>query len=327
MKASRIADLLVQLVPIRRPVFIWGPPGVGKSSVVRQVAEQKKRTLIDIRASLLDPTDLRGLPYVEAGVAQWSVPSFLPRDPESSGILFFDELNAAPPLVQASLYQLTLDRRIGDYVLPTDWTIVGAGNRAEDRSVVFRMPAALANRFIHLEFEVDADEWLGWAIDHDIHPRVRGFIRTRRELLFDMSKADRAFPTPRSWEILSDALKALGSPQSATDVIAGIVGEAAGIEFLGYVSNSLTEEQIETVLANPDTAALPTALGELYALVSYVAARAREAKVLQAAGALLGRLSPELGVMMVRDVLRANKAFARSPGYLKFVKEHGGLLV
>lgn len=327
MKASRIAEVVEALLPVRRPLFVWGPPGIGKSSVVKQVAVRHALQLIDVRASLLDPTDLRGLPYVRDGVAEWSTPSFLPRDPHSTGVLFFDELNAAPPLVQASLYQLTLDRRVGDYRLPDGWSIVAAGNRAEDRSVVFKMPAALANRFIHLDFEVDVTEWLGWALDHDIHPSVRGFIRTRGELLFDMTHVDRGFPTPRSWEMLSDTLKAMEGASAASDVVVGIVGEAAAIEFLAYCAQSLTAEQIAAILADPANAPLPEGLGDLYALVSFIAADAKNPKVLGAAGSLLGRLSPELGVMMTRDLLHRNPAFLRNAGYRAFIKRHGELIV
>ena len=138
MKPTRAAEVITQLLSTRWPVFVWGPPGVGKSSVVAAIAKKQGLDLLDIRASLLDPTDLRGIPAIESGQAVWTPPSFLPQDPDSKGILFFDELNAAPPLVQASLYQLTLDRRIGEYRLPDGWRILGAGNRAEDASVVFQ---------------------------------------------------------------------------------------------------------------------------------------------------------------------------------------------
>ena len=152
--------------------------------MIRQVADEAKLPLIDVRASLLDPTDLRGIPTVENGRAVWCPPSFLPTaDDGPGGILFFDELSAAPPLVQASLYQLVLDRRVGEYELPDGWRIVAAGNRQEDKSVVFRMPAALANRFVHLDFEVDYDDWRDWAVARGIHPLVIGFLGLRRELL------------------------------------------------------------------------------------------------------------------------------------------------
>lgn len=328
MKPSRVQVVLNQLLKNRWPVFIWGPPGVGKSSVVRRVAEQNKLPLVDIRASLLDPTDLRGIPTIENGRAIWCPPEFLPSEEQPTGILFFDELNAAPPLVQASLYQLTLDRRVGEYKLPEGWQILAAGNRSEDASVVFRMPAALSNRFVHLDFEIDFDEWRSWAVDTRIDPLVIGFLGTRRELLFDMGNTDRGFPTPRSWEIVSDTLKVMGGYLASKDLLLGIVGEGAAIEFFGYCENALTEEAIKKILDAPATAPLPSNLGDRYGLISYVVSRCQEdKKILKAAGILLGRLDPELSVLLLKDVLRSNPRFLVDPGYLEFVQKHQDLIV
>jgi MoxR-like ATPase len=285
------------LLETRWPVFLWGAPGVGKSSVVRQIAESRGLPLIDIRASLLDPTDLRGIPTIEDGKALWCPPSFLPHDPDSKGVLFFDELNAAPTLVQASLYQLTLDRRVGEYVLPDGWQIIAAGNRAEDASVTFRMPAALANRFVHLDFETDFDDWRAWALANDLHHRVIAFLGTRRELLLNMESTDKAFPTPRSWEMLSDAVHTLGLTSDALDVLIGVVGEGAAMEFIGFCDSAITEERIQAKKAQ------------------------------KAAGILLNRFSPELAVLLARDMLRTNPAFSGNAGYLDFVARHQDLLM
>lgn len=326
MKPTRVLDVLHRLFATPWPVFLWGPPGVGKSSIVREAARARGWPLIDLRASLLDPTDLRGIPAVVAGRAEWCPPSFLPRPEDPPGILFFDELNAAPPLVQASLYQLTLDRRVGEYELPPGWRMVAAGNRAEDRSVTFRMPAALANRFIHLDFEADFDDWRAWAIATGVHPLVVGFLSTRRELLLQMTNTDRGFPTPRAWQMVSDALAALGPPAEAADVLLGVVGEGAAAEFLAYARQALSEAAILAILAAPAEAALPTKLGDLYALLAYVASRGKEPPVVEAAGVLLPRLSPELGVLLVRDLLRADPMFSRHRAYRDFVARHKELL-
>ena len=242
MKPSRMKEVLIDVLKTRWPVFIWGPPGVGKSSLVKEIASDEKLKLLDVRASLLDPTDLRGIPYVTSEIAKWAPPAFLPYDKKSEGILFFDELNAAPPLVQASLYQLTLDRRLGEYELPEKWRILAAGNRAEDASVVFRMPAALSNRFIHLDFEHNLQDWRNWAIDNGIHPLVLGFLGTRGEMLFKMSSSERAFPTPRSWEILSDQLQVFDNYKHIEELMTGTIGEAATIEFMAYCKNALSEK-------------------------------------------------------------------------------------
>lgn len=322
MKPSRIAEVVSTLIDTRWPIFIWGPPGVGKSSIVRTVAHARNLPLLDVRASLLDPTDLRGIPMVVDGRAVWCPPSFLPSDQQPTGILFFDELNAAPPLVQASLYQLTLDRRVGEYVLPKGWSIVAAGNRAEDSSIVFRMPAALANRFVHLDFEVNFDDWRAWAFSAGIHPLVTSFLAVRRELLFDMRVPDRGFPTPRSWAIVSDAMKAAGSLDGIRDVVLGIVGEGASVEFLGHCEAALSEEQVAAILDAPTSAQLPTTLSAQYALVSYIIADGSKAKVLAAAAILLNRLPVEFAVLLARDLLRINSRFALQAGYKAFMRAH-----
>ena len=327
MKPTRVETVLDHILSTRWPAFLWGPPGVGKSSIVRKIADERKLDLLDIRASLLDPTDLRGIPTVDGDHARWCPPSFLPSDPKSKGLIFFDELNAAPPLVQASLYQLTLDRRVGEYVLPEKWRIIAAGNRAEDASVTFRMPAALSNRFIHLDFEVDFDDWRKWAVDHDIHPLVLSFLSTRQELLFNMDNSDRGFPTPRSWEMVSDILNATEHANESNDILLGTVGEAATIEFMAYCENALSEEAIRKILANPEKAKLPARLGDQYALISFVTGAAKEKKVLDAAATLVLRLKPELGVLLLRNILQKHPKFAMNKKIVEFMKKHRDLIV
>jgi MoxR-like ATPase len=326
MKPTRIETVLQDLLTTTWPTFLWGPPGVGKSSVVRKIAKSNKLALLDIRASLLDPTDLRGIPTVEGGNARWCQPSFLPSDPKSKGILFFDELNAAPPLVQASLYQLTLDRRVGEYVLPDGWRIIAAGNRAEDASVTFRMPAALANRFIHLDYEVDFEDWRTWAIDRGIHPHVVSFLSTRQELLFNMDNTTRGFPTPRSWEMVSDILSTADDQKGAQDIILGAIGEAATIEFIGYLDNAISEAALLKIIKNPATAKLPSKLGDQYALISYLASRCDNKEIFEASGQILARLKPELGVLLLRNLLQKQPKFALNENAKAFIKTHKGLI-
>jgi hypothetical protein len=325
MTPTRIKEVLEKLLEDVWPVFIWGAPGVGKSSLVREVANDKKLSVIDVRAPLLDPTDIRGIPIVSKGKAVWSPPSFLPTKGE--GLLFFDELNAAPPLVQASLYQLTLDRAVGEYRLPDGWRIVAAGNRAQDASIVHRMPAALSNRFVHLDFEVSIEDWRGWAITNGINPIIVGFLGTRPDLLFDMGNIDRAFPTPRSWHMMSDALKRFSKVSEALDVVIGIVGEGAAMEFMGYTDQAISGEAIRAIIDSPGTCDLPEGVGDQYALISYLAYQARDSKVRKAAGVLLSRFAPELGVLLARDMIRGNAKFAIDPAYLAFAAEHQEFLI
>ena len=135
MKASNLISVITSLSEQKVPTFLWGAPGIGKSSIVKQIADSLNIGFIDLRLALMDPTDLKGIPFYdkESHSALWAPPAFLPRD--GTGILFLDELNSAPPSVQASAYQLILDRKVGEYELPDGWAIVSAGNRESDRGV------------------------------------------------------------------------------------------------------------------------------------------------------------------------------------------------
>ena len=328
MRSSRVTQVLKLLMDVDRPAFIWGAPGVGKSAVVRALGADLERPVIDIRAPLLDPTDLRGIPAVVNGRAVWAPPSFLPREGDEPGILFFDELNAAPPLVQASLYQLVLDRRVGEYELPSGWSIIAAGNRAEDKSVVYRMPSALANRFAHIDFEAHFDDWSEWAGLAGVSPTVISFLGIRRELLAPKaSETDGiAFATPRSWHMLSDAFKVIGTETGALEVYQGCVGKGAAIEFLEHARKSLSLEAIERILDEPKLATLPTSAGDLWVLVKHVAQRLHEPKVRAALHPLLNRLSAEWGVRLGRDVMRGGGDLMFDPGIAAFAARHADVL-
>ena len=142
------------------PVMLWGPPGVGKSQMVAQVAEKNNIPVIDIRLSQMEPSDLRGIPFKNGAEVEWAIPSMLPNTKRHGpkGILFLDEITSAPPSVSAAAYQLILDRKLGNYEVPKGWAIFAAGNRQGDRGVTYTMPAPLANRFSHYEVDVNLDD-------------------------------------------------------------------------------------------------------------------------------------------------------------------------
>ena len=326
MKPTRLKTVLESLLHQRWPAFVWGPPGVGKSSIVRAIAAQRGLPVIDLRASLLDPTDLRGIPAIENGRAVWCPPSFLPGPDAKPGVLFLDEINAAPPLVQASLYQLVLDRRVGEYELPPGWWIVAAGNRQQDRAVTFRMSSALSNRFVHLDLEADVDDWRAWAIDKRLSPLVVSFIGVRPALLLGEPGDTSAYPTPRSWEMASDVMHTMGGPKEAADVLPGVVGQAAAVEFAGYIKKAINERAIRKVVDDPRQAELPQDLDGTYMLTSWFAFHATDEEVSRAAAVLLERLPPEFGVVLARDMMKARPAFIKEPGYKEFMKTHGHLI-
>lgn len=230
----------------QRPVFMWGPPGIGKSDIVRQIAEEQGRNVIDVRLPLWEPTDIKGIPYYNSNdnTMTWAPPTELPSDPECTDVLFLDELNAAPPAVQAAAYQLILNRRVGTYVLPKGVSIVAAGNREVDKGVTYRMPAPLANRFVHIELRVDFDDWNIWATQNKIHTDVAGYLNFAKQDLydFDPKSSSRAFATPRSWSFVSELLDDDDSDENTlTDLVAGCVGEGLAVKFMAHrkISGSL----------------------------------------------------------------------------------------
>ena len=229
----------------KRPVFIWGPPGIGKSEIVDSITQERSGYMIDMRLALMEPTDLRGIPVpnTNTGLMEWLPPADLPTqelaDQFECVVLFLDEMNQAPQSVQAAAYQLILNRRLGNYRLPDNVLIVAAGNRESDRGVAYRMPSPLANRFVHLEMTTDFEDWQNWALTNDISAEVVGYVTANKMDLmnFDPRTASRAFATPRSWTFVSQMLPQEGEQISDSrlhDLIAGTVGDGIATKFMAH---------------------------------------------------------------------------------------------
>ena len=301
---SRLRLALLHCMRIKRPVFLWGPPGIGKSDIVAAVAREQKRPLIDIRLPLLEPTDIRGIPYLadvkihdaegnlvkdEKGVPlteklfTWSNPSDLPTDPNSRALVFFDEMSAAPPSVQVATYQIILNRKIGSYTLPKDVVIVAAGNRVKDKGVAYNMPLPLANRFSHLTLAVDVDDWKEWALLNRVHQDVVGYICFQPNDLNEFgASADKvAFATPRSWSFVSDLVqeyKEDGTRVNTTlpddvlsDLIKGTVGDGPGMKFMTYRKQAANLPAAADILSGKVTKLNTRQVDIMYALTTALA--------------------------------------------------------
>ena len=257
------------------PLMLWGAPGIGKSTVVRELCEQEGIGFIDVRLAQREPIDIRGLPVPRDDGMHWLLPAEWPRDPDSRGIILFDELTAADRTLQVAAYEFILDRRLGDlYTVPDGWYLLGAGNRTGDQAVATTMSSALANRFLHLEVEADLETWVRWGRGRNIHPDVVGFLRFRPACFFDMDgNLERGWPSPRTWERVSLELQ-LG--QALDDgvmeiVVAGLVGEAAAGEFLAFRSWQTDLADVREVLAGRAAITIPEAADQRYALCAAVA--------------------------------------------------------
>jgi len=296
------------------PVMLWGPPGVGKSQIIAGIARRHGAPLIDLRLSQMEPTDLRGIPFRKGDNVEWSVPAMLPDTQRhgESGILFLDEINAAPPTVSAAAYQLILDRRLGEYVIPEGWAIFAAGNRQGDRGVTYAMPAPLANRFTHYEVEPNLDDWVTWALNAGMDERLLGFLRFRPDLLFNYDAAHNpvAFPSPRSWEYAHRALQKFGDrPDLLTDALQACVGQACGVELKAFIDNLENLPDIDGIL-DGSVADVPKGIDLQYGVAAALVRRAKEAagdtgklsNILKYARRYPQR---EMGVMLVTDLHRA----------------------
>lgn len=309
-----LVELLITL-PAERTPFIWGPPGIGKSALVRDAAARLDLDCVTLLGTQIAPEDLIGVPRIRAlyptkGPGEGDAPTdagggaplpvihvteFCPPKAilrAAPFLLFIDELNSAVPDVQKAFYSLILDRRLGDYVLPAGSRVVGAGNRVEDRALVRPMATALANRMVHVALAPDAEAWLSWGATSGLHPLVLAFIRARPDRLFELPPSDAtpAYPTPRAWHMLADAIASVGQrlwPATA----AGTVGDRAGAEWSAFAKRALEAPSLEAIAAG--TAAVPRDPELIYFLGASCLARLGSAA--RADGELAARVVTALG--------------------------------
>lgn len=309
MHLNEAKEHIEKLLADTMPIMLLGAPGIGKSSIIKQICEEKKLQLIDLRLSLLNPLDLRGMPYLDKdkGQAVWLPPEFLPKAGKEiePGILFMDEINIAPVATQQAAYELLLDRRIGNYVFPDNWRIIAAGNREEDGAQVNTMPSPLANRMIHLEVKASIDDWKSWAVGR-IDERIIAFLGLRSEALSTLpKKEEKAFPTPRSWEFVSRALALYQDLDEVEPIIEGTIGVGTAKEFYGFLKVYKDLPDIDGILQGKVTT-LPsnTKTDVLYALCSALVARLKPEYLKNFINYTMG-MEPEFATLAIRDAAKA----------------------
>jgi hypothetical protein len=267
---------LLKAFRVQRPLFLWGPPGIGKSELVEGITNDLGGLMIDLRLGQMEPTDIRGIPFYnkDIGKMDWAPPVELPDEEMAKDypivVLFLDELNSAAPSVQSAAYQLILNRRIGKYRLPKNVVMVAAGNRESDKGVTYRMPTPLANRFLHQEMKVDFASWQEWAVTHKIHKDVVGYLSFAKQDLydFDSKSSSRAFATPRTWSFVSELLEEDDSDDNTlTNLIAGTVGEGLAVKFMAHRKISGRMPQPEDILSGKVTTLDVKEVSAMYSLV------------------------------------------------------------
>ena len=327
-------------------VMLWGPPGVGKSQAVRQMAKKiadrtgKKTHVTDVRLLLFNPIDLRGIPTANADktLAVWLKPQIFQMDESSDvvNILFLDEISAAPQSVQAAAYQITLDRVVGEHRLPENCIVIAAGNRTTDKSVAFKMPKALANRLLHIEVEGSFKSWKAWAIRSGVNPKVVGFLSFRQQYLmkFDAASEDLAFATPRSWEMVSNLLNHVSDDvDKMYSMIAGLVGMGLAIEFRTW---SKVYNELPTVedIFNGKMPGLPRGTDAMYALcasmTAYAADHRTELHRIANSIRYADRMPPDFSAMLLKDYLYIEDGYREKllgiPEFSRWLSAKGRLI-
>ena len=327
-------------------VMLWGPPGVGKSQAVRQIAKRiedetgKNAVVTDVRLLLFNPIDLRGIPTAneDKTLAVWLRPQIFQMDESDDvvNLLFLDEISAAPQSVQAAAYQITLDRVVGEHRLPDNCIVIAAGNRTTDKSVAYKMPKALANRLLHIDVEMSFSSWKKWAVVHDVNPMVISFLTYKKAFLmvFDASADDLAFPTPRSWEMVSNILKQVNNNVSDVfDLIAGLVGVSTATEFSTWCGiykdlpklEDIFEGKCEIVPKEPD---------ELSALVDgmtlYASEHMHDFEKIENSLIYARKLPPDYTVSLLKNYMSLQKKYgikaSNYPTFFKLLSKTGSLL-
>lgn len=335
-------------IPIKKlpSVMLWGPPGVGKSQAIRQLAKiieddtGKKSVITDVRLLLFNPIDLRGIPTSNADktLAIWLKPQIFQMDDSEDivNILFLDEISAAPQSVQAAAYQITLDRVVGEHKLPENCIVIAAGNRTTDKSVAFKMPKALANRLLHIEVEGNFKAWKQWAIRSGINPKVIGFLSFRQNYLmgFDSSTEDLAFATPRSWEMVSNILNCVEDDiESMYSLIAGLVGTGTAVEFRTWAKVYSTLPDIEDIF-DGKMPVLPQNTDALYALCASMTAYASEHKddMARIANSITyaNHMPPDFSAVVLKDYMYIEKDYKqklmRIPEFSRWLQTKGSMI-
>lgn len=311
------------------PVFLWGAPGIGKSSIIAQNTNKRGWKLIDFRASTRDPVALMGLPDLSEETTRWKVPDEFPQVDRDgpNGILFLDELNVAPPLMQAAMFGLVLDRRVGEYTLPPGWRVIAAGNRQSDKAAAQRMPSALANRFAHIDVEADLDTLVAYLNEREVNPKLVAFLRFRPQLVHSMGGADaRAFPTPRSWEQVAKVIDV--DDTIRLHLTSGLVGEGPAAELEAFLRVYLSLPTIEAIFKDPESTKTPTEPAAKFAVAAALAARVT-IDTFAAGMTYMRRIDREFEIMFTIDAVRRDtaKRLVQTRTFIDFATRNTNVMV
>lgn len=257
---SELKQYITKVLNVNLVPAVWGSPGIGKSHVIRDIANELNLWVIDLRLSQLEAVDLNGLPDRQDARLVWLPPAAIPLDTDripdgySGWLLFLDELNSAAVDVQKAAYKLILDRMVGQYKLHPACFIAAAGNLTTDRAITYRMPTPLQSRMIHFVMETDIDDWLAWAQKNNIDERIIGFLRYHKDMLytFNPDSDNYTYACPRTWEFASRLIS--GEQKLEFTLLEAVIGSAAASAFIGFVNSIKDLVPFSVIIDNPHMA-------------------------------------------------------------------------
>jgi len=319
--------------------MVWGGPGIGKSDIPQQVADEMGLNLIDFRANLFDPVDVRGVPHIvqlkDSGkrFTRWAVPDVFPipqRDGDR-GILFIDELPTAPPATQNAFLQLLLTRQVGDYILPDGWSIMAAGNRLTDSAAVYQMPSPVRNRLAHYELSPNIDSWADWAFANAIDPSIISFLQYRPNLLYSFKADEYAFPTPRSWAFVDKKIKVQDDNIPEEDFFYGVsslVGDGPAGEYVAFKQIADKLPDVDKLIADPNSYKKTKDENPaiLFALSGALAARAEDAKM-ENIVKVTSKLPIEYQVVCIKGCMSKDKQLKTHPDVKSWIKDNASVIL
>ncbi len=320
--------------------MLWGPPGVGKTDLLMQVAKTLNYKLIIVHGLTQDAVDVHGFPVVRevdgALVTLFSRPGFFPT--ENKVLIFLDEFCSAPGMIQTAFSQLLLHGRIGEHILPDQTQVALASNRMSDRAIVHSLPTPLANRMVHIDYEVDLDDWTKWAFAADVKEEVIAYVRFAPGALHEFDPHDKgtakkmqertgehAFPSPRSYEFVSDILKTNPDPRVEKDLIIGTIGKGRGTELIAFLKMFRDAPSLDAILLDPKRAKVPEKLDIKYA-VAIGLSRKMDPKNVRQAMVYLERLPRDMNVMSVKGAVDRDPQIGKTKDFVEWsIQNHDNL--
>lgn len=312
-----VKDLITDIFKAGLVPMVHGSPGIAKSDIFHQIANEFNLYLVDVRLAQCDPTDLMGFPTLSEDKSRcdYAPPLTFPIEgddiPEGyeGWLILFDELPSAPTSVQSSAYKVVLDKMIGMKNLHEKVFIAGAGNLETDNAIVNRLSTAMQSRLIHLELEVSTKGWLKWANENDIDYRIIAFINFKPELLhkFDPNHSDNTFCCPRTWHFLSKIITGWENiPREKVALLAGTIGEGPAREFKGFVEIMEELPTLDQMLANPTGMRIPDDPSTLYAITGLLAHNMNKTNI-EKLMQLIERLPLEFQIICLQDTFKSKK--------------------